>query len=177
MTDSTNFLCSQLMTAKVGNVEYDDRAALYVGAFYPEPEGKGEDDIYRTELLIAQPESLMVQDGANIDGAGQTGAPKYTEKEIEAVMVAERIRQLVGSFPVTDAATGETRTAKYSDIVLLFRATAGWDEDFRRILSERGSRCMSPAGRGILRRWRSRGSSISCVCSTIRCRTSRSLAC
>lgn len=138
VTDSTNFLCSQLMTAKVGNVEYDDRAALYVGAFYPEPEGKGEDDIYRTELLIAQPESLMVQDGANIDGAGQTGAPKYTEKEIEAVMVAERIRQLVGSFPVTDAATGETRTAKYSDIVLLFRATAGWDEDFRRILSERG---------------------------------------
>ncbi len=138
VTDSTNFLCSQLMTAKVGNVEYDDRAALYVGAFYPEPEGKGEDDIYRTELLIAQPESLMVQDGANIDGAGQTGAPKYTEKEIEAVMVAERIRQIVGSFPVTDAATGETRTAKYSDIVLLFRATAGWDEDFRRILSERG---------------------------------------
>lgn len=53
-------------------------------------------------------------------------------------MVAERIRQIVGSFPVTDGATGEVRPAKYSDIVLLFRATAGWDEDFRRILSERG---------------------------------------
>lgn len=133
VTDSTNFICSQLMTAKVGNVEYDERAALYVGASYPEPPGgRGEKDIYRTELMIATPDSLLAQD------MRQGGTPKYSEKEIEAVMVAERIRQLVGAFPVTDAATGEVRTARYSDIVLLFRATAGWDEDFRRILSERG---------------------------------------
>lgn len=132
VTDSTNFICSQLMTAKVGNVEYDERAALYVGASYPEPPDTSENDIYRTELMIATPDSLLAQD------TSQDGTPKYSEKEIEAVMVAERIRQLVGTFPITDAATGEVRTAKYSDIVLLFRATAGWDEDFRRILSERG---------------------------------------
>lgn len=140
VTDSTNFICSQLMTAKVGNVEYDDRAALYVGASYPEPEDKGGNDIYRTELLIATPDSLLQQTDPDYDSdnVNQGGTPKYSEKEIEAVMVAERIRQLVGSFPVTDAATGESRPAKYSDIVLLFRATAGWDEDFRRILSERG---------------------------------------
>jgi len=140
VTDATNFICSQLMTAKVGNVEYDERAALYVGASYPEPEEKGADDIYRTELLIATPDSLLQRGDVENDGdhTDQSGTPKYSEKEIEAVMVAERIRQLVGKFPVTDAATGETRPAKYSDIVLLFRATAGWDEDFRRILSERG---------------------------------------
>lgn len=126
VTDATNFICSQLMTAKVGNVEYDDRAALYVGASYPEPQSSG---CYQTELLIATPDSL-VQDDA---GDGRA----YSEKEIEALMVAERIRQMVGKFPVTDAA-GEQRRAKYSDIVLLFRATSGWDEDFRRILSEQG---------------------------------------
>lgn len=138
VTDATNFMCSQLMTAKVGNVEYDDRAALYVGASYPEPDGKGEDDIYRTELLIATPDSLPVQRAAENEEASHAGTPKYSEKEIEAVMVAERIRQMVGSFPITDAETGAIRPARYSDIVLLFRATAGWDEDFRRILSERG---------------------------------------
>lgn len=137
VTDATNFICSQLMTAKVGNVEYDDRAALYVGASYPEPEETGGHDPYRTELLIATPDSLLPQGSAESDGADQR-AREYSEKETEAVMVAERIRQIVGKFPVTDAATGETRPAKYSDIVLLFRATAGWDEDFRRILSERG---------------------------------------
>lgn len=153
VTDATNFICSQLMTAKVGNVEYDDRAALYVGASYPEPEDAGTKDIYQTELLIAMPDSLAGTDMGNESAprkeAGdsgdaqdgderQTAARKYSEKEIEAVMVAERIRQLVGRFPVTDTVTGEVRAAKYSDIVLLFRATAGWDEEFRRTLSERG---------------------------------------
>jgi len=131
VTDATNFICSQLMSASVGNVEYDNRAALYVGASYPEPEQIEKKDIYQTELLIATPDSLLIQEG-------DTETQKYSEKEIEAVMVAERIRQMVGVFPITDAATGEVRPAKYSDIVLLFRATAGWDEDFRRILSEQG---------------------------------------
>ncbi len=135
VTDATNFICSQLMTAKVGNVEYDQRAALYVGAAYPEPDSTGEKDIYQTELMIATPDSLVSQETPQ---EGERALPKYSEKEIEAVMVAERIRQLVGKFPVTDASSGEVRPAKYSDIVLLFRATAGWDEDFRRILSERG---------------------------------------
>lgn len=127
VTDATNFICSQLMTAKVGNVEYDDRAALYAGASYPEPENSS---CYQTEILIAMPDSLMQEDA----GDGRA----YSEKETEALMVAERIRQIVGKFPVTDAVTGEPRRAKYSDIVLLFRATAGWDEDFRRILSGQG---------------------------------------
>ncbi len=131
VTDATNFICSQLMTASVGNVEYDNRAALYVGASYPEPEQVNEKGIYQTELLIATPDSLLVQER-------DTEVQKYSEKETEAVMVAERIRQIVGVFPITDAVTGEIRSAKYSDIVILFRATAGWDEDFRRILSEQG---------------------------------------
>lgn len=129
VTDSTNFICSQIMTSKVGNVEYDDKAALYVGASYPEPE---EALLYQTEVLIATPDSLYEID------TEEEEKKKYSEKEIEAVMVAERIKNMVGKFPVTDAATGEVRAAKYSDIVLLFRATAGWDEEFRRILSERG---------------------------------------
>ncbi len=89
VTDSTNFICSQLMTAKVGNVEYDERAALYVGASYIEPAQMDENDIYRTELLIASQDSLLSQESEQ-EGAQQ--APKYSEKEIEAVMVAERIR-------------------------------------------------------------------------------------
>lgn len=137
VTDATNFICGQLMTHKVGNVEYDDKAALYVGASYPKPDEESGKDIYQTELLLATPDSLM-SDDISKDNADKYSNEKYSEKEIEAVMVADRIRQLVGSFPVTDVATGEVRPAKYSDIVLLFRATAGWDEEFRRILTERG---------------------------------------
>lgn len=132
VTDAANFICSQLMSKKAGNVEYDEKAALYVGASYPEPDEIFDRNIYQTELLIAEPDSLLS------DETVETQNKKYSDKEIEAVLVADRIRELVGSFPVTDAATGEVRPAKYSDIVLLFRATTGWDEDFRRILSECG---------------------------------------
>lgn len=140
VTDATNFICSQIMTAKVGNVEYDENAALYVGASYPEPDERYDRDIYCTELMIATPDSLLADDVSDSDvtNDASNSSAGYSEKEIEAVMVADRIRQLVGTFPVTDAATGEVRSAKYSDIVLLFRATSGWDEDFRRILTERG---------------------------------------
>ena len=79
---------------------------------------------YATELLIATD--------------SEDESQPMTEKEKEAVMVAERIQELVGHFPVTDDQTGEQRPAKYSDIVLLFRATTGWDEDFRRILTQKG---------------------------------------
>lgn len=122
VTQATNFICGQIMKKQVGNVEYDEKAALYVGASYPEPQ---EEKLYQTELLIASDK-------------GEEGSQALTEKEREAYVVADRIRELVGHFPVTDAKTGEVRPAKYSDIVILFRATAGWDEDFRRILTERG---------------------------------------
>lgn len=124
VTDAVNFICGQLMQKAVGNVEYDKNAALYVGASYPEPDKDGEENPYQTELLLAS-----AADGEDGD---------YSPKEQEALLVAGRIRKLVGRFLVTDAATGELRPAKYSDIVILFRATSGWDEDFRRILSERG---------------------------------------
>ncbi len=122
VTDATNFICGQIMKKQVGNVEYDEKAALYVGASYPEPK---EESLYQTELLIA------TEDGENTSQA-------LNEKEKEAYVVAERIRELVGHFPVADAQTGEVRPARYSDIVILFRATAGWDEDFRRVLAKRG---------------------------------------
>lgn len=124
VTDAVNFICGQIMRKEVGNVDYDKEAALYVGASYPE----SKENTYETELLIAT--ASAEEDGKESD--------EPDGKEQEAHMVAERIRQLVGHFEVTDSQTGELRPAKYSDIVILFRATAGWDEDFRKILSEQG---------------------------------------
>ena len=123
VTDATNFICGQIMKKQVGNVEYDEKAALYVGASYTESQ---EENLYQTELLIAT------------ENPEEENSNAISEKEKEAYIVADRIRELVGHFPVTDAQTGELRPAKYSDIVILFRATAGWDEDFRRVLAERG---------------------------------------
>lgn len=140
VTKAANFICAQIMKKQVGNVEYDQKAALYAAAAYPPPQAENP-LLYQTELLIAtqSPESDQMESNKAQQRSSSTGMQaKYSDKEKEAIMVASRIKELVGNFPVTDVATGETRLAKFSDIVLLFRATTGWDEDFRRILSERG---------------------------------------
>ncbi len=124
VTDAVNFICGQLMGKAVGNVEYDENAALYVGASYPQPDDIAGENSYQTELLIATPKKEEAEEA------------RYSSKEREALLVAQRIKKLVGRFLVTDDETGKLRPTKYSDIVILFRATSGWDEDFRRILSE-----------------------------------------
>lgn len=119
--EGVNFLFRQLMGSSVGGIRYDDRAALYPAADYEE----SEPDDYLPELLLtAEPE----------DGEGE----ELTEKEAEAGTVAMRIRQIVGSFPVTDKETGKLRPARYGDIVILLRSNTGWDEVFRKILTEEG---------------------------------------
>lgn len=43
------------MGRDLGGVEYDEDAALYPGAVFPEPEGE-EEDVYHTEVLLTMSE-------------------------------------------------------------------------------------------------------------------------
>ena len=112
--DSVNYVFYQIMGEHIGKINYTSEEALYPGAVYEE----GIDD-YTTELLILDPE-------------------EEDAKKAEAVMVAQRIRQLEGSFCVTDKETGKLRPAKFSDIVVLLRTNAGWDEVFYDVFMEQG---------------------------------------
>ena len=60
--ESTNFIFEQIMTKGLGKVEYDDKAALYVGADYKEKEGNN------TEVLIVDVE----MDTEDEEQAGET---------------------------------------------------------------------------------------------------------
>ena len=118
--DTTNFFFSQLMQREVGGIAYDEDAALVLGADFRQAE-EGENP-YRSELLLVKE-----------DEEKEIGA-----KEMEARTVAKRIQELVGNFPVKDRAPGEKRAARYSDIVILLRSNAGWDEVFKKVLLEEG---------------------------------------
>ncbi|MBO5293411.1 MAG: helicase-exonuclease AddAB subunit AddA [Lachnospiraceae bacterium] len=124
--DSANFVFERIMRKELGGVAYDEAAALYPGAAYPEPE---EEDIYRTELLLFDRASVQ---------EGQEAAKGMDAKEQEALLIAQRIRQLVGHFPVTDQTTGALRPASYRDMVILLRTNSGWDDVFVRVLTEAG---------------------------------------
>ena len=61
-----------------------------------------------------------------------------SDRQKEALLIAGRIRELVGSLPVRDDATGEMRPARYGDIVVLLRSTVGWNEDLRAVFAREG---------------------------------------
>ncbi len=115
--ESTNYIFRQIMTMGFGGIEYDERAALYVGADYEEKPGN------ETEVLL-------------IDVSER--AEDLSVRETEGLVVAKRIKELVGNHLIFDKKTGEYRRAEYGDIVVLTRSIKGWTDVFLRVLKEEG---------------------------------------
>ena len=68
-------------------------------------------------------------------------------KELEARIVAHRIRELVQNGVVMDKKTGKLRRAQYRDIVILTRSIKGWRMCTHRCLLRRDSGlCGKPGG-------------------------------
>ena len=65
----------------------------------------------------------------------------YTAKELEARLIAGRIRQLVSEdqgILVWDKSRGGYRRARYGDMVILLRSMSGWSEVFVNVLMNEG---------------------------------------
>ena len=120
VVDGVNAVFSRIMSRENGGLAYDDKAALYAGAAFPENPLPHAND---SELiLVNKPGSEEALDA----------------KEAEAKAIAGKIKELQGSLQVTDKASGELRPLKYSDIVILLRSNSGWDEPFKKTLEAEG---------------------------------------
>ena len=133
VVDAVNGVFSRIMSREIGGIAYDDKAALYPGAVYPAQ----EDPAYGSEmLLIRKPEK---GDSAEGGTGGAAGLVDYDNvRQLEALAIAGRIKQLKGSLKVMEKSTGELRPVRYSDMVILLRTTSGWDEEFKKILEQQG---------------------------------------
>ncbi|MCR4797109.1 MAG: helicase-exonuclease AddAB subunit AddA, partial [Lachnospiraceae bacterium] len=120
--NATNSVFSELMDSAVGGVAYPPKVALNYGADYPE----GNKDDYRTEVLIGIKDKDLLED-----------ADMEDKSELEAVIIAKRIAELVKECPVCDKKTRELRPMRYSDIAILMRAGTN-GENMMRILNARG---------------------------------------
>ncbi len=114
--DSVNYVFSQIMGERLGGISYDDAAALYPGADFPENSG------CQTELwLMEKPEDAAM-----------------SVKELEAYGITQGILQCVKSYQVTDKVTGALRPCRFGDIVVLLRTGSGWDEVFKEVFAAQG---------------------------------------
>ena len=122
-----NLLFEQLMTPALGQIAYDEAAALHPGAIYPEV-----DEDRRGELLL-------VDSGEEISDDVPEELAIVQSRELEARAVAERIRELThpeNGMMISDK--GVLRRATCGDVVILLRTMSGWSDTFVRVLNDNG---------------------------------------
>lgn len=119
--ETANDIFYRIMGKDLGNVVYDDMAALYPGASYPEALDA------KAELLLLDSNDELLED------------TDYSDKKLlEGKLVAGRIKKLLEDYKVTDKKTGELRAVRYSDIVILLRSLSGWADSFAQVLNDEG---------------------------------------
>lgn len=138
VVDAVNDVFSRIMSRQIGGIAYDDKAALYPGAVYPAQ----EDPAYGSELLLIRKPEKGEREESGIGEQHAEGAGVLVDydnvRQLEALAIAARIKQLKGSLKVMEKSTGELRPVRYSDMVILLRTTSGWDEEFKKILEQQG---------------------------------------
>lgn len=133
--DSVNGLFYGIMGRELGGVEYDEEAALYAGAAFPEVWAADEPKEDKPEDKAAKVHSPYDTEYIII---GKDEDASLSPRQQEAAVIAGKIRELYRELKVTDKDTGKLRPVKYSDIVILLRTTAGWAEEFKGRLEKEG---------------------------------------
>ena len=88
----------------------------------------------KTELLLLDVREELIREI-------RPGTRGYTAREMEARLVAERIRQMTDpehGLIVWDKDKAQYRRARFGDMVILLRSTAGWAEVFVNVLMNEG---------------------------------------
>lgn len=110
--DATNFIFSQIMGLRVGDIDYDDAAALKYGAKYPEKD-------MPAQLTVLYEDDEDDLDESEIELDGET----LKSSQAEARYMINKIQNLMDSgAEVTDAFTDKRRPLEYRDIVILMRS-------------------------------------------------------
>ena len=112
------------MSRRFGELDYDEKAALYPGLEMPDMENS-EVELHLIEKK-ADPEEELDPENENL-----------SDLEVEASVAADRILQLVGT-EIYDAGLGAYRKAEYRDMVVLLRSTRDRATVFQEVFAARG---------------------------------------
>lgn len=133
--NSVNYIFSRCMTTEFGRVNYAKDARLVYGATY-------YDQAVNENATSALELHLLERDISKADPASDPGMELYDADRREAMLIAQRIQQMVGQnttnkepqLQVLDKDTKRLRPVQYRDIVVLLRTVkirAGiWSEIF-----------------------------------------------
>ena len=152
--DITNLVFENIMSNKLGDVEYNETEYLNYGANYPEPERKidyagvaelhiidlkdKEDDIYKSEEQINSEKEFNSKKKTSTDNEEESedNEERIEAAVLEARFVAKKIQELLNSdYQVYDRKKGYRRI-RPRDICVLLRATSVLAPIYEKEISE-----------------------------------------
>lgn len=147
--ETVNDIFRKIMNHDIGNITYDDQAALYAGASFPE----GKPGMFDTRLLVIQPQEAG-KSAENLQAKEPTGKlPELKTPELEARAVGTEIRRMMKGQLVKDEDSAQEggdglRPVRYGDMVILLRSLGEWADTFVKVLGEMGIPVRATSGTG-----------------------------
>ncbi len=123
--DGVNYLFEHLMSTQFGELEYDDKAALYPGLDDDHPIENQQIELHLVEKIVDEEEEL------------DPDIEDLSDVEVEAAIAADRIQRLIGT-EIYDAKKEEYRKIDYSDIVVLLRSTKMQAPVYQEVFTAKG---------------------------------------
>lgn len=114
--NGVNYIFNNIMSKELGEIDYDDKAALYQGAEF-EP--------------IKDPsiEVNLIEKNMEIDEDIEDELQELADIEVEARIVAKRIKNVLNE-EIYDSKIEGYRKVEFKDIVVLLRTTKDWAQSF-----------------------------------------------
>ncbi len=115
----TNYIFESLMSKELGDVDYDDHAKLYLGAF-DYKESATHEDKFLPEIIIGEKES------------------DKTKEEVQSAIVCAKIKELLSDpeFEIFDKEDKCFRRPIYSDICILMRSPSTTIQTLKQVMEE-----------------------------------------
>lgn len=161
--DATNFVFKLLMNETIGELDYNDKEALNLGASYEEITGDAMEAGGPVELnIIDMGSAVEAAEPEPEEADSEEDAPVIEEQEdmdavrCEAIAAAHKIKSLINTgrerpFVVFDEEEGGYRPVRYSDIVILMRSTKNWVDVFVEELTRHDIPVYADTGSGYLK--------------------------
>lgn len=124
--ESINNIFENIMSLEFGGARYTDTEKLIYGEGYETPENSHE---YITEVNIIEKTSIEEEEE-------EKSSDKIDSIQLEANVVANRIKKLVKEFNVYDPKKKEYRKCEYKDIVILLQTAVGVAQKIADVLKE-----------------------------------------
>ena len=159
--DGVNFIFKQIMSRNVGELDYDDKEALYPGAVFENPPvgsslAAGPIELHIIDMDDDSPDWNALNEPEEASAEEKTAEEEEPTDSIqaEARLVAQKIQQLIRPdeqgkiLQVYDKNLKGYRDIKYRDIVILLRTTKNWADVFVEELAAVGIPVYADTGTG-----------------------------